>query len=129
VVEIVRALSNFFRTTLSKGKDWITIGEEIELTKNYLTIQKMRYQDILNYKIEVDEAVLDEKILKLTLQPLVENALYHGIKPKEAVEPLPYGPNKTTTIRYYLKWRMMALAARRIDWVKSRKRLIVTVMR
>jgi two-component system, sensor histidine kinase YesM len=82
VVEIVRALSSFFRTTLSKGKDWITIGEEIELTKNYLTIQKMRYQDILNYKIEVDEAVLDEKILKLTLQPLVENALYHGIKPK-----------------------------------------------
>jgi two-component system, sensor histidine kinase YesM len=82
VVEIVKALSNFFRTTLSKGKDWITIGEEIELTKNYLTIQKMRYQDILNYKIEVDEAVVDEKILKLTLQPLVENALYHGIKPK-----------------------------------------------
>ena len=82
VVEIVKALSSFFRTTLSKGKDWITIGEEIELTKNYLTIQKMRYQDILNYKIEVDEAVLDEKILKLTLQPLVENALYHGIKSK-----------------------------------------------
>jgi two-component system sensor histidine kinase YesM len=82
VVEIVRALSSFFRTTLSKGKDWITIGEEIELTKNYLTIQKMRYQDILNYKIEVDESVLKGKILKLTLQPLVENALYHGIKAK-----------------------------------------------
>ncbi len=84
VIKIVRALSSFFRTTLSKGKDWITIGEEIELTRNYLTIQKMRYQDILDYKIEVDEAVRDEKILKLTLQPLVENALYHGIKPKRS---------------------------------------------
>jgi two-component system sensor histidine kinase YesM len=82
VIEIVRALSNFFRITLSKGKDWISIGEEIELTKNYLTIQRMRYQDILDYKIEVDEAVVDDTILKLTLQPLVENALYHGIKPK-----------------------------------------------
>jgi len=84
VIKIVKALSSFFRTTLSKGRDWITIGEEIELTKNYLTIQKMRYQDILNYKIDVDETVVDGKILKLTLQPLVENALYHGLKPKRA---------------------------------------------
>jgi two-component system sensor histidine kinase YesM len=82
VIKIVKALSSFFRTTLSKGRDWITIGEEIELTKNYLTIQKMRYQDILDYKFEVDETVMDDRILKLTLQPLVENALYHGIKPK-----------------------------------------------
>jgi two-component system sensor histidine kinase YesM len=82
VIKIVKALSGFFRTTLSKGRDWITIGEEIELTKNYLTIQKMRYQDILDYRFEVDETVVDGRILKLTLQPLVENALYHGIKPK-----------------------------------------------
>jgi len=82
VIEIVRALSSFFRITLSKGKDWITIEEEIELTKSYLTIQKMRYRDILDYHIEVDERVLDSTILKLTLQPLVENALYHGIKNK-----------------------------------------------
>ncbi len=84
VVEIVRALSKFFRITLSKGKDWITIREEIERTQNYLIIQKMRYQDILDYKIQVDEDVLDGTILKLTLQPLVENALYHGIKNKRS---------------------------------------------
>ncbi len=82
VIEIVRALSSFFRISLSKGRDWITIGEEIERTRNYLIIQKMRYRDILDYRIEVAEGVTTNTILKLILQPLVENALYHGIKNK-----------------------------------------------
>jgi two-component system sensor histidine kinase YesM len=84
VVDIVRALSSFFRITLSKGKDWITIREEVEHTRSYLTIQKMRYRDILDYRIEVDEQVQDSTILKLIIQPLVENALYHGIKNKRS---------------------------------------------
>jgi two-component system sensor histidine kinase YesM len=82
VIEIVRALSSFFRISLSKGRDWITIGEEVERTRSYLTIQKMRYRDILDYQIEVDEAVAGNTVLKLILQPLVENAIYHGIKNK-----------------------------------------------
>jgi two-component system sensor histidine kinase YesM len=82
VVEIVSALSSFFRISLSRGMDWITIGEEVERTRNYLTIQKMRYQDILDYRIEMDEEVSENTVLKLILQPLVENALYHGIKNK-----------------------------------------------
>jgi two-component system, sensor histidine kinase YesM len=82
VVEIVSALSSFFRISLSKGRDWITIGEELERTKNYLTIQRMRYRDIMDFKIEADEEVLNNTVLKLILQPLVENALYHGIKNK-----------------------------------------------
>jgi two-component system sensor histidine kinase YesM len=82
VIEIVSALSSFFRISLSKGKDWITIGEEIERTNSYLTIQKMRYRDILDYDIQMDESVANYTILKLILQPLVENALYHGIKNK-----------------------------------------------
>jgi two-component system, sensor histidine kinase YesM len=82
VVEIVSALSRFFRISLSKGVDWITIGEEVERTRSYLTIQKMRYRDILDFKIEVDNDVSENTILKLILQPLVENALYHGIKNK-----------------------------------------------
>ncbi|MBI5954799.1 MAG: sensor histidine kinase [Chloroflexi bacterium] len=82
VVEIVSALSSFFRISLSKGMDWITIGEEIERVRNYLTIQKMRYRDILDFKIEVCDEVAENTILKLILQPLVENALYHGIKNK-----------------------------------------------
>ncbi len=82
VIDIVRALSSFFRIALSKGKDWISLQQEIEHVRSYLTIQKMRYRDILNYEIDVDEALLDSTVLKLTLQPLVENALYHGIKTK-----------------------------------------------
>jgi two-component system, sensor histidine kinase YesM len=82
VVEIVSALSSFFRISLSKGMDWITIGEEVERIRSYLTIQKMRYHDILDFKIDVDEEVSENTILKLILQPLVENALYHGIKNK-----------------------------------------------
>lgn len=82
VIEIVRALSSFFRIALSKGKDWIPLQQELEHVRSYLTIQKMRYRDILDYKIEVEEDLLNSTILKLTLQPLVENALYHGIKTK-----------------------------------------------
>ena len=82
VVQIVSALSSFFRISLSKGSDWITIGEEVERTRSYLTIQKMRYRDIMDFEIHVDDAVIDHTILKLVLQPLVENALYHGLKNK-----------------------------------------------
>ncbi len=82
VVEIVDALSKFFRISLSKGMDWITIGEEVERIRSYLTIQKMRYRDILDFNIEIDDDIADNTILKLILQPLVENALYHGIKNK-----------------------------------------------
>jgi len=82
VIDIVRALSSFFRIALSKGKDWISLQQEIEHVRSYLTIQKMRYRDILDYEIEVEEELLDSTVLKLTLQPLVENALYHGIKTK-----------------------------------------------
>jgi two-component system sensor histidine kinase YesM len=82
VVELVSALSRFFRITLSKGKDWITVGEEVEHVSSYLTIQKIRYRDILDFYIDVDGDTFDGTMLKLTLQPLVENALYHGIKNK-----------------------------------------------
>lgn len=82
VIEIVRALSSFFRIALSRGKDWIPIRQEIEHVRSYLYIQKIRYRDILDYKIDVDDSILDGTILKLTLQPLAENALYHGIKNK-----------------------------------------------
>ena len=82
VVQLVSALSNFFRISLSKGNDWITIGEEVERTRSYLMIQKMRYRDVMDFAIDVDGTVLDSTVLKLVLQPLVENALYHGVKPK-----------------------------------------------
>jgi len=82
VVKITKAFSEFLRISLSRGHEWITIGQELEHIKNYLTIQKIRYADILNYNIEANPDLLDAKIIKLVLQPLVENAIYHGIKNK-----------------------------------------------
>ncbi|MBI9049485.1 MAG: sensor histidine kinase [Anaerolineaceae bacterium] len=81
-VDVVRSLSSFFRVSLSKGCDWVLINKELEHVSSYLAIQKVRYRDILEYRTEIDDSILDGIILKLTLQPLVENALYHGIKNK-----------------------------------------------
>lgn len=80
IVEIVSALSTLFRIGLSKGKEMIEVREEIEHIKSYLVIQKARYEDKIKYEIEVDESALHLKVIKLILQPLVENAIYHGIK-------------------------------------------------
>lgn len=80
VINVAMAFSNFFRISLSKGKDWITVRQEVEHVKSYLTIQRVRYESILDYSVEVDEEMMELKMLKLILQPLVENALYHGIK-------------------------------------------------
>ena len=80
VITLVASLSSFFRTSLSHGIDFIPIGDEIEHVRNYLIIQQIRYSDVLSYEIIVDDDIPDVKILKLLLQPLVENSLYHGIK-------------------------------------------------
>lgn len=82
VVKITKAFSDFLRISLSRGHEWITIDQELDHIRNYLTIQKIRYADILNYTIDVDEELLNTKMIKLVLQPLVENAIYHGIKNK-----------------------------------------------
>ncbi|MCR5062259.1 MAG: histidine kinase [Treponema sp.] len=82
VVKITKAFSDFLRISLSRGHEWITISQELDHIKNYLTIQKIRYADILNYSIDADESLMDVKMIKLILQPLVENAIYHGIKNK-----------------------------------------------
>lgn len=83
-VDIVVALSEFFRLVLSRGKEYISIREEEKHIRGYLEIQQVRYQDILDYEIAIEPELYQYKILKLTLQPLVENSLYHGIKYKRA---------------------------------------------
>jgi two-component system sensor histidine kinase YesM len=80
VVEITKTLSRFFRIVLSKGEEWISVRDEIDHVKSYLSILKVRYRDILEYEVDCEEDILECPILKLTLQPIVENALYHGIK-------------------------------------------------
>ena len=83
-VTMVVTLSDFFREILSKGKEFISIKEEEKHISSYLQIQEMRYRDILEYDIQLDQVIYKYQILKLTLQPVVENALYHGIKYKRA---------------------------------------------
>lgn len=82
VVEMTADLSDFFRTVLSGGNDYITVKEEESHIRSYLKIQKIRYENILDYVICIDPEIKEQVILKMTLQPIVENALYHGIKNK-----------------------------------------------
>ncbi len=82
VYTMMKALGSYYRTSLNKGKEIISIKEEIETVKNYLTIQKMRYGDTFSVDFDIDERVYGYKILKLILQPIAENALYHGIRRK-----------------------------------------------
>ncbi|MBD9012997.1 MAG: sensor histidine kinase [Lachnospiraceae bacterium] len=71
-------LSDFYRITLSKGKQDITIREELNLLESYLKIQRMRFGDSIEVEYELDESLLDVHVVKLTLQPIVENAIHHG---------------------------------------------------
>ncbi|PZD94016.1 sensor histidine kinase [Paenibacillus sambharensis] len=85
VIQLVKALSRFFRLSLNKGRDWVSIHTELEHAQSYLIIQQMRYRDILEYEILVDPELRVYPILKMTLQPLVENAIYHGVKNKRGM--------------------------------------------
>ncbi len=82
VVEMTTDLSDFFRTILSNGNDFITIEQEESHIRSYLKIQKIRYEDVLDYEILIAEEIKEKIVLKMILQPIIENALYHGIKNK-----------------------------------------------
>jgi len=80
VVSMVGALSSLFRIGLSKGREFISLSDELEHVESYLCIQKMRYEEKFDYSIVCDPALRSRQVLRLTLQPLIENAIYHGIK-------------------------------------------------
>lgn len=79
-VNMVNSLSNYFRFSLSRGQNVITLAEEEQHIRSYLEIQQMRYRDLIEYEVDIPEQLKCYILPKLTLQPLVENALYHGIK-------------------------------------------------
>lgn len=83
-IQMTSALARFFRQAIGKSEVFVPLREELEYTKNYLVIQKMRYEDKVDYTIQVEEGLMECRVLKLMLQPLVENALYHGLKYKES---------------------------------------------
>ena len=80
--QMVTSLSSYFRSFLSDGKDIVTVAEEKQHIQSYLEIQQVRYQDIMEFEIDIDPEIETTKLPKMTLQPLVENAIYHGLKPK-----------------------------------------------
>ena len=80
--KMIVSLSTYFRSFLSNGKEIITLAEEERHIRSYLEIQQVRYKDILTYEIDFDPEYSQCLIPKMTLQPLVENAIYHGIKLK-----------------------------------------------
>ncbi len=83
VVTMTASLAKLFRQSISNEAEEVTLRQEIDYVRNYLIIQKMRYKEQLNYDIQVPESILNYFVIKLVLQPLVENALYHGVKYKE----------------------------------------------
>lgn len=82
VYDAIETLGKFYRKFLSKGQEEITLSDEVEIVKNYLKLQELRYGDIFHDIYDIDEKVKNVRIPRLILQPIVENALYHGIIPK-----------------------------------------------
>ena len=81
VISITKSLANYFRLSLSNGHEKIPLKDEIMHTKEYLFIQKQRYEDKLSYFFNIeDESLLSIKVPKIIIQPIVENSIYHGIK-------------------------------------------------
>lgn len=82
IMQISNSLAKFYRLVLSKGSSLISIREELDMVISYLRIQKIRFEDKFDVRYDIDESVYDSKIIKNLLQPIVENALNHGIDPK-----------------------------------------------
>jgi two-component system sensor histidine kinase YesM len=81
-VDITMAFTDFLRISLSQGNDYITVASEQKHVQSYLSIQSVRYSGVMTYRIDIDPEMENAPILKLLLQPLVENAIYHGVKNK-----------------------------------------------
>lgn len=81
---VTKALADYYRQVLNNGSDLITIGKEVVAVEQYLMIMQMRFSQLLHYSIECDSQVKDLLIPKLLIQPIIENAIEHGIKPKQA---------------------------------------------
>ncbi|RUS43545.1 sensor histidine kinase [Cohnella sp. AR92] len=85
VIAMTSALAKLFRASISKGEELVPVKNEIEHITNYLRIQQMRYSDKLDYSIDIGDSAQHFYTIKVILQPIVENAIYHGIKKKKGM--------------------------------------------
>lgn len=83
VISMTEALSNYFRISISKGKEIIPVQDEIQHVKNYLAIESIRYEDEFTVMFQIEEEILQRSTIKIILQPIVENAIYHGVKTRD----------------------------------------------
>ena len=121
VVSMVGSLSKFFRASLGQGKDQVTVKDEIDHVRSYLEIQQVRYQDILDYSIDVPQEVYDSPVPKITLQPLVENALYHGIKNKRGRGRITItGKSENNCVYIYIEDNGMGMTQDRLEKVSEK---------
>lgn len=120
VVQMVENLSNFFRATLNHGNDVTFVGDESIHVESYLKIQQVRYQDILSYEIFLPENIRKYRIPKITLQPLVENALYHGIKNKRGQGRIEIGGREEEDrIVLFVRDNGIGMTAERLEQVRK----------
>lgn len=82
---VTKRLGDYYKNSLSSGSDVVSVDKEIKITRDYLALQKIRYSDILDFEITLTSDLSDKTIPKLTIQPIVENAIYHGLKYKETI--------------------------------------------
>lgn len=80
IVEIVYALSKFFEISLHNGDNYVTLEQEIEHIKSYITVEKIRFPELFDIEFDIDESLLKEKMIKIILQPIVENSIKHGLR-------------------------------------------------
>ena len=102
VYNMLETLGNFYRRFLSKGSTDLSLGEEIEIVKSYLTLQRTRFEDIFTDEYEIEEGLSSIRVPRLILQPLVENSIYHGIRPKGE-----HGVIRVRKIFYFLAFTTM----------------------
>nr|MCR5684164.1 sensor histidine kinase [Lachnospiraceae bacterium] len=125
VVSMVESLSEFFRSSLGQGRDVVTVRDEMRHVSSYLEIQQVRYQDILHYEIDIPEEINDVQLPKISLQPLVENALYHGIKNKRGGGSISVTGNRENGIAYiYIKDDGMGIKQERLEQISKRLSLV-----
>lgn len=123
ISRMTMALGTLFRTGLNKGHEMIGIKDEIENVRSYLVIQKMRYGDQFDYVIDVDARLENLMTVKLILQPIIENAIYHGIKEKEATGRIVIDGRKTengTDIEFIIKDDGLGINPIKLDFINQR---------
>ncbi|MFV0529018.1 MAG: sensor histidine kinase [Lachnospiraceae bacterium] len=122
VVNITMAFTDFFRISLSQGKDFITVQREEQHVRSYLEIQSVRYEDIMSYEIAIEDSLKDFLMLKLLLQPLVENAIYHGLKKKRSRGKIWITGTKREddTMRFQVEDNGLGMTEERLSQVRKR---------